>query len=74
MYGNGSNKPKLKSLRRYNQIEFGDFFILFGFPVSSRNKDRVTKTNFTCFSMCGCETCYHILREIRWIVCVREQC
>jgi len=31
MFGNGSNKPTLKSVRSYNQIEFGDFFILFGF-------------------------------------------
>jgi len=72
MFGNGSNMPKLKSLRSYNQIEFGDFFILFGFLVMSRNKDKVTKSNFTCFAVCGCETCCHILRGTRWIVCVRE--
>ena len=74
MYGNGSNKTKLKSLRSYDQIEFGDVFILFGFPVTSRNKDKVTKTNVTCFSMCGCETWYQMLRGTRWIVCIREQC
>jgi len=70
-FGNGSNKPKLKSLRSYNQIEFGDFLLLFGFLVMSRNKDKVTESNFTCFSMCGCETCCHVLRGTRWIVCVQ---
>ena len=45
MFGNGgSNKPKLKSLRSYNKIEFGDFFILFGFLVMSGNNDKVTKS------------------------------
>jgi hypothetical protein len=43
MFGNRSNKPKLKSLRSYNHTEFGDFFIMFGFLVTSRNKDRVLK-------------------------------
>ena len=62
MFGNGNIKPKLQSLRSYNQIEFGDFFILFDFPVTSKNEDKVTKTNFTCFSVCGCETHWHVIK------------
>jgi nitrate reductase beta subunit len=53
MFGNGCNKPKLKSLRSYNQTEFGDFFMLFGFLVTSRNKDKHIKLTLSVFICVG---------------------